>query len=265
MKMLTENGSPPPPERLDKRLRVALPLRVTYWNGDNKPGSTLACTYDISSRGARITGLPEFSEPGEIIAIERGRSRVFCRVIWVAKSDSSRCAQIGIEAVESERLMWEAELRDLDDTYDLVLRGSTMWRDHSFGSRDSDRRQHTRFAVSGVAQLINQGPNAAQIAAQLRDLSELGCLLTPERVLLRGTELKLMLTVGKHDFSVKGQVRHVAPDWAAGIQFHEIRKGDRERLQYLLRQIAERQFEESFQLEAKPDADSAAPDNSDSA
>jgi hypothetical protein len=233
-------------ERADKRLRVALPLRITYWDSDDKPGSTVACTYDISARGARITGLPEIKQPGEIIAVERGRNRVFCRVIWVANSKSARCGQIGIQAVESERLMWEHELRDLDDIYDPILRGWTMWRASTL--LGDDRRRHSRFPVHGVAHLTNQGPNPAPINAELRDLSELGCLVTPDRTLLRGTELKLVLNVGKYDFSVKGLVRHVASDSAAGIQFREIRKGDRDRLQYLLRQMAEQEFEESFEF-----------------
>jgi PilZ domain len=247
MQEVTDNCSPTSAERLDKRLRVALPLRITYWDENDKPGSAMACTYDISARGARITGFPQVKEPGEIIAVERGRNRIFCRVIWVANSNSSHPGQIGIQAVETERLMWEAEIRELDDVYDPVLRGWTMWGTSALSGND-DRRSHSRFPVEGLARLTNQGPNPNPIHGQLRDLSELGCLVTSERTLLRGAELKLTLNVGKYDFSVKGLVRHVGPDSAAGIQFREIRKGDRDRLQHLLQQMAEKEFEDSFEL-----------------
>lgn len=256
MQQWNDNGSRSSAEREDKRLRVALPLRITYWDGDDKPGSTVACTYDISARGARITELPEVRQPGEIIAVERGRNRVFCRVIWVANSKSAPYGQMGIQAVESERLMWENELRDLDDSYDPILRGWTMWRASTLLGGD-DRRRHSRFPVHGVARLTNQGPNPTPIKAELRDLSELGCMVTPDRTLLRGTELKLVLNVGKYDFSVKGLVRHVGPDSAAGIQFREIRKGDRDRLQYLLQQMAEQEFEECFEFVSNGVADRA--------
>jgi len=45
------------PERNNKRIHVALPIRVTYWDSENKPAVEFACTYDISSRGARVSGI----------------------------------------------------------------------------------------------------------------------------------------------------------------------------------------------------------------
>lgn len=249
MPQLTNECFVPSANRAAKRLQVALPLRITYWDEQNRAGATVACTYDISSRGARITGLPEVKEVGEIIAVERGRNKVFCRVVWVADSKSVMRRQIGIEAVECERFMWESELRDLDDLYDPIFRGWTMWRTNAVLG-ESERRQHPRLAVEGKAKLTNQGPNTTQIEGQLRDLSEYGCLITPQRTLIRGTELKVVLNVGEFDIGLKGQVRHVSEDQAAGIQFREIRKGDRDRLQYLLRQVAERQFEDSFLLDS---------------
>lgn len=235
-------------ERADKRIQVALPLRVTCWDSQNRPRLELACTYDISARGARMTALRDVTEPGDIIAVERGRNRIFCRVVWLGGSNSARRGQIGVECLETERQMWETELRDLAEVYDPIPGGWNIWGGGSLGGV-RDRRRHSRFPIEGVAQLRNQGPNTTEIEAQLRDLSELGCLVTPQRTLLRGTELKLVLNVGNCDLGVKGQVRHVASDLAAGIQFREIRKGDRERLRHLLQQMAEQELEESFQLE----------------
>ena len=210
----------------------------------------MACTYDISAHGAKITGLHYEVKAGEILAVERGRNKVFCRVVWVGDSNSEASGLIGIECLETERLMWEPERRDLEEVYDPIPRGSNIWRGNSVLSGDErNRRRHARFPIEGVARLTNQGPNTTQIEAELRNLSEQGCLVTPKRTLLRGTELKLVLKVGNYDLGAKGQVRHVAPDLAAGIQFREIRKGDRERLQHLLRKMAEEQLEESFQLE----------------
>src|SRR5271170_4873790 len=94
------------PERSDKRIQVALPLRITCWDGDIKPSLDMACTYDISVRGARITGLRSVKEPGEIIAVERGRNRAYYRVVWVGRENSELRGQIGIQCVETERLMW---------------------------------------------------------------------------------------------------------------------------------------------------------------
>jgi hypothetical protein len=108
-------------ERQNKRLHVALPIRVTYWDGAQKPCLEIACTYDISEHGARVTGLRCVKEAGEVIAIERGKSKAFCRVVWVGEPNSELQGQIGLQCVESDRILWETELRDMGETYEPVL------------------------------------------------------------------------------------------------------------------------------------------------
>jgi hypothetical protein len=59
----------------------------------------------------------------------------------------------------------------------------------------------------------------------------------------------VVLNVGKYDFTLKGQVRHIVQGMGTGIEFREIRKGDRQMLQFLLRKLEEEKLEESFKLE----------------
>jgi hypothetical protein len=47
-----------------------------------------------------------------------------------------------------------------------------------------------------------------------------------------------VVKVGNYDLSFKGQVKHAALDVGLGIEFREIRKGDRAVLQYLVRKLA---------------------------
>jgi len=63
-----------------------------------------------------------------------------------------------------------------------------------------------------------------------------GYLMT-KHVAEPGVELKLLLNIGSYDLSLKGQVRHVDPPAGMGIEFYEIRKGDRQILQFLLRKL----------------------------
>ncbi len=239
------------PERLDKRIRVALPLRVTYWDGDHKPCPDMACTYDISPRGARITGLRSVQQAGEIIAVERTRNhKTFCRVIWVGDPNSEQRGQVGIQCVESERLMWDTELRDMEEVYDPILPETEFGRLNS-AVGDRNRRRQSRFLiVDGTAELQNQSLSAAPTEVVLKDLSESGCLITGEHAFSPGTDLKVVLTVANYDLSVKGQVKHAVQ--GLGIEFREIRKGDRQMLQFLLRKLAEQKLEESFELELQP-------------
>lgn len=240
---------PETPERADKRVHVALPLRITYWDGETHPGLELACTYDISPRGARISRLQTVNQVGEIIAVERGRNKAFCRVVWIGEANSELKGQIGIQCVEADRLMWEAELRVLDEVYDPIFRKGEFQGAHPLDRSERNRRRRERFDIKGYAELLKAGRKPVRGKAQLRDLSEFGCLIAGGDILNPGANLKLDLKVGNYDLSFKGEVRHSEPEFGAGIEFREIRKGDRNTLQFLLRKLAEHELEQSFQFE----------------
>jgi PilZ domain len=235
-------------ERSAKRVHVALPLRITYWDKDKKPGLEMACTYDISPRGARITRLRCIKEAGEIVAIERGRNKSFCRVVWIGEPNSELQGQIGLQCIESERAMFENELRDLEEVYDPILRDATVRRTAS--ADKGNRRRQERLPIEGIAELLKTGRNGAS-KGSLKDLSEMGCLVTTKQMLLPGTDLKLVLNVANYSLSLKGQVRHSALDLGIGVEFSEIRKGDRQTLKYLLRKLEEQRLEEVFEVEVK--------------
>jgi hypothetical protein len=48
--------------------------------------------------------------------------------------------------------------------------------------------------------------------------------------------------------ALKGQVRH-GDQHGLGIEFHEIRKGERQILQFLMRKLAEKHLEATLQFE----------------
>jgi PilZ domain len=243
----TEQPSEQGVERVDKRIHVALPLRITYWDKQKKPGLEMACTYDISPRGARITSLRCIQETGEIVAVERGRNKAFCRVVWIGEPNSELRGQIGLQCIESERAMFEHEIRDLEEAYDPIVFDNTVRRPMTTAA---NRRRQERFAAAGVADLLKGGRNGA-LKGKLKDLSEMGCLVTTKQMLLPGTDLKLVLNVANYSLSLKGQVRHSALDLGIGVEFNEIRKGDRQTLKYLLRKLEEERLEEVFDVEVK--------------
>ncbi len=245
---LIEEFSNSSPERQTKRIHVALPIRVTYWDSQSKPALEMACTYDISEHGARVTGLRCVKETGEIVAVERGRNRTFCRVVWVGEPNSELQGQIGIQSVESDRTLWEAELRDMEETYDPILIDGGLKRAGTFASHER-RRRRERYALEGLAELMKQGPNSVHAKGDLRNMSEIGCLVSTKHTLLPGTELKVALNVGDYELALKGEVRHSEPQAGLGIEFREIRKGERQILQFLVRKLAEKHLEDTLQFE----------------
>jgi hypothetical protein len=245
---LTEKNSKPSPERQNKRLHVALPIRVTYWDDAQKPGLEMACTYDISEHGARVTGLRCVKEAGEVIAIERGKNKAFCRVVWVGEPNTDVQGQIGLQCVESDRILWEAELRDMVEVYEPVVLDADAKRPRTFAANER-RRRRERFSLEGTAELAEQGAHNFKATVVLRNMSEIGCLVVTKQVLPFGTELKVTLHVDDQNLTLKGQVRHTEQNVGLGIEFREIRKGERQILQFLIRKLADKHFEDTLQFE----------------
>jgi len=223
-------------DRTEKRISVALPVRVTYYDDDSKPRLEMACTYDISSHGARLTGLRCAKEAGEIVTIERGRSKAFCRIVWIGESTSHLHGQVGIQCVEAEKMLWSAELNDMEQVYEPVARNNARPRFQGLGQA-GNRRRFQRFGTDGVAELLQKGAGPVHLNGRLMDVSEVGCLVTTKSLILPGTDLKLVLNVANYDLAFKGQVRHAALDVGLGIEFREVRKGDRAILQYVLQKL----------------------------
>lgn len=247
-----ESSIQPSTERCSKRIHVVLPIRVTYWDSANRACLVYACTYDISERGARIGGLRCIKEAGEIIAVERGRNKVFCRVVWIGQPDSELQGLVGIECVENGRTFWDAELRDMEEAYEpVVLEVRQLPLNISVPGVRRNRRRYERFDVNGMAEFLQCGTSSAQVEGTLRNLSKVGCLLATKEGLLPGAELNVLLKVGGYNLSLKGQIRHVDAKAGLGVQFSEIRKGDRQILHFLLHKLAEKELESLFEFEIR--------------
>ena len=225
-------------DRTDKRIHVALPVRVTYFDNESKPRLEMACTYDISRHGARVTGLRCVKEAGEIVVIERGRSKAYCRVVWIGQSNSQFQGQVGIQCVEAEKTLWAAELRDMESTYDPLTRDRGLYRLDASTTCKGNRRRYLRFAAEGTANLLQKGSTSGHLEGGLKDVSEVGCLVATKTRIVPGTDLKLVLRVSNCELSFKGQVRHAVEGVGLGIEFREVRKGDRAVLLHLLRKLA---------------------------
>ena len=237
---MTDELHTPELDRIEKRISVALPVRVTYYDETAKPRLEMACTYDISAHGARVTGLRSLKEAGEIVVVERGRSKAFCRVVWIGEPDSHLRGQVGIQCVEAQKSLWATELRDMEEVYEKISRENAQYRAKPVGGGgNGNRRRHQRFEAEGVADLLEKSATASHLEGVLRDVSEVGCLVATQSLIRPGTDLKLLLKMGNYDLSLKGQVKHAAVGIGLGIEFREIRKGDRDVLQYLLRKLAE--------------------------
>lgn len=233
----------------DKLIHLALPVRLIHMENGERSGLELACTYDIHPRGARLRSNRPV-KVGDLVTVERGRTKAICQVVWAADPASALRGQFTVECVEAGRIPWEEELRQMEEQYlPLTPEGShrrTVM--NTFTRRDHNRRRRPRYPVNGGADVIEIG-KSARMEGKLEQISEYGCLISGGAALSPGTGLRLTLNMCDVSVALRGHVRYTSQNRAMGVEFQEIRQGDRPLLEYVLAKLRKPRTEDFADLE----------------
>ncbi len=222
------------PERYDKRVQLAIPLRVITWDEQKRPQLDMACTLDVSLHGARLCGLRPTLTVGEVVTVERGRNKFFCRVIWIGAPDSEQKGQIGVQAVEAGRSLWETDVREAADQFGPITPDPSLR-----AAAGEKKRKSQRVEASVQARVLEQQGerDGMRMEGHIKNISETGCLLSSSVQLEVGASVQVVVDLPNTDVALRGRVRHSGPE-GLGIEFREIRKCDRQLLRYWLHQMA---------------------------
>jgi|HubBroStandDraft_1064217.scaffolds.fasta_scaffold00016_103 hypothetical protein len=247
--VLPGNGAPQEHAPGQKLIHLALPVRLIHLQNGARSGPELACTYDIHPRGARLLGGHDV-KVGDLIAVERGRHKSVCQVVWTADPHSALRGQFTVECVEGSRIPWEDELRQMEEQYLPVIPPGPNRRPamNAFGRGEQNRRRRPRYAVEGEADLAEIG-GQSRVEGRVEQLSEYGCLVTAGDLVTPGTGLKLLLNVCDVSVALRGHVRYTTENRAMGVEFQEIRQGDRPLLDYVLNRLRKLRTEDFADLE----------------
>ena len=220
---------------VDKLIHLALPVRLTHMVNGGRGELEMACTYDIHPKGARLLSFRDV-RVGDLVTVERGRSKSVCQVVWTADPNSPLRGQFTVECVEGGRIPWE-ELRQTEEQYLPVSSEAAM---KALGNRlrrgDQNRRRSRRFQVEGDADVAEIG-GSGHMAGRVEQLSEHGCLINADDLITPGTGLRLVLNIYDVTLALKGNVKYAAENHSMGVEFREIRQGDRPLLDYVLSQL----------------------------
>jgi hypothetical protein len=243
------NAASPEGARVEKLIHLALPVRLTHMQNGERSGMELACTYDIHPRGARLLSCRDV-KVGDLIAVERGRYKSVCQVVWTADPNSALRGQFTVECGEGTRLPWEDELRQMEEQYLPVIstgpnRQAAM---NAFPRGQQNQRRRPRYRVDGNADLAEIG-GRSRFDGRLEQISEYGCLVSSGDLLTPGTGIKLGLNMCDVSVALRGRVRYTAQNRAMGVEFHEIRQGDRPLLDYVLNRLRKPPTEDFADLE----------------
>ena len=106
------------------------------------------------------------------------------------------------------------------------------------GEAKQERRRCPRLECNGLAELQKASMSADSVEAVLKNLSERGCLVQSKTLFPSGSTMRVAIRVSSYELMLKGEVRHAHIERGIGIQFSEIRRGDRPLMQYLLKVLS---------------------------
>lgn len=227
-----------------KLVHLALPVRWSLAGQDGR-NAEMACTYDIHPHGARLVG----SRPvnvGDLVLVERGRNKAMCQVVWSADPSSPLRGQFSVQCVEG-KTPWEDELRQIEERYQpIILDQIGRNKPSSLSRADVNRRRRPRFYVEGEAEVTD---GALRVAGEVQQISEYGARLAAMEPLRPGTDFRLMLNVFDVSLALKAQVKYLAGEVGMGVEFQQIRLGDRPLLDYVLSKSRSKKVEEFVRAE----------------
>lgn len=194
----------------------------------------MACTYDIHPHGARLLSSRTVST-GDLVLVERGRNKAVCQVIWAGDADSALRGQFTIQCIEG-KTPWDEELRQMEEQYHPIdLEGTERGAlRRGFGRPDVNRRRRPRFDAEGQAQVMD---GVQRVAGEVQQISEFGARISVTEILRPGTDFRLRLNIFDVSVAFKAQVRYLINNHAMGVEFQEIRRGDRPLLTYVLSRL----------------------------
>jgi len=234
-----------------KVVHLALPVRWSFVGQEGRGHAEMACTYDVHARGARLLSARQV-HPGDLLLVERGRSKSVCQVVWAADAASSLRGQFTVRCVDEGRTPWDDELRHMEEQYQPVILDGLQRRAwaRGFGRGDQNRRRRPRFFVEGEAE-VEVNDRRRFVEGKVEQISEFGARIAATDLLRPGTDFHLMLNLFDISVALKAKVKYLVDNLGMGVEFQEIRLGDRPLLNHVLSRLRTRPVEEFAPVEVE--------------
>jgi hypothetical protein len=228
-----------------KVVHLALPVRWSLVGQEGRRPAEMACTYDIHPHGARLLSARHVN-PGDLVMVERGRNKAICQVVWAGDPTSPLRGQFSVQCVDG-RTPWEDELRQFEEQYQPVILDALKGKSaRGFDGPAANRRRRPRFYVEGQAEVID---GVQRVAGEVQQISEYGARIAGTEILRPGTDFRLTLSMFDISVALKAQVRYLVDNLQMGVEFQEIRRGDRPLLSYVLGRLRTKRVEEFAEVE----------------
>ena len=111
--------------RTEKREFIAISVRASGIDANGKAFRQPVCTLDLSSKGARITGLSGVSA-GQIVTLEYQNNKVRYEVVWTGQPGTPKAGQAGLRRLDNDKVLAEVQFGTAEyvDTWDPTTKRS---------------------------------------------------------------------------------------------------------------------------------------------
>ena len=82
-------------KRREQRTPLALPVKIIVLDQEKRPKTEMACTLNVSPRGARLNGIRNSVKPGDVVTVQRGKEKAIYRVAWVGSRADNTDGRLG--------------------------------------------------------------------------------------------------------------------------------------------------------------------------
>jgi len=149
----------------------------------------------LSEHGARVTGLQEPLESGEIVILERANNRAKYKVAWMGKPGTPLAGQAGMQMLPKQESIWDVDIAQIQEEYEPIVVDENLIPTHR-EAMFSPGKARVKVAGSG-----GQGDG------QLIQLSEHECTVLVDREFLRNSALTLFVRGEGFDVRFRGVAR----------------------------------------------------------
>jgi len=92
---------------------------------NSRPFFQSAEAHDISSQGAKLSGIEHQLTPGDVIGVQLGATKARFRVVWIIDAGYVYKIQAGVQLVDGQPCPWTKELTQAETPPPPVAKDST--------------------------------------------------------------------------------------------------------------------------------------------
>jgi hypothetical protein len=226
----------PMENRPEPRVATNLVIRVLGMSADGKPFLQNAEAHNISSQGAKISGIEHQLTPGDVIGLQLGDKKARYRVVWTIDAGHLLKIQAGVQLVDGQQCPWIKELTQAEEKPAPATSTSPTSSSPTSGP-SKDNRRFQRLKIRFPLELREDRGPGSRMQTGTADISGRGCYVETMLPLARGTELNISLWIESEKVDTTGVVRACDGGVGMGIEFTGMDLGSQERLQRFLEKL----------------------------